>query len=888
MAVGWRYLLTWQRWLTLAAITLLSGCLGGTQEPDPVVADFPIAYVKRPLSLDNQGRLVNPDARRVTGFQPGGDLFLRERASPSAAERNITARLTGGLGDVKDVEVSYDGKKLLFALHLPEIEGATPENQPSWNIWEYDITTDRLRRIISGNITAEAGQDIAPHYLPDGRIIFASTRQSQSGAVLLDEGKPQFAALDENNGEPATVLHVMSAYGSDIHQVSFNQSHDFDPTVLSSGEVVFSRWDRMGSSNAVNLYKMRPDGTELESYYGAHSHAGTVTGSTIQLLQAREMADGRLASLVRPFNGTQGGGDIVLIDSARYANASQPTWPNQFLTAAGQQSTTAGQIPSDNLPSPAGRFLSAYPLHDGSSRLLVSWSLCRVLISGASQPCTAERLADPLVEMAAPLYGVYIYDHQARTMLPVVVPQEGMVMSDVVSVEPRTTPPILPDKMVGGELSAALAAERVGILHIRSVYDMDGSDASPAGLASLSDPAKTTPDQRPARFLRLVKSVGIPQRLSNGQRVPGTAFGRSSQQRMREIIGYAPIEPDGSVMVKVPANVAITLEVLDKDGRRIDGRHQNWLQLKAGETVECSGCHNHASGKAHGRRDGRPPVNAGAQTSGMAFANTPPSWTALAGETMAQTRARISCYTDCAALRPRVDVVFSDVWTDPAVRVPAADFAYRYSDLATPRPVSDACVTQWSSTCRIVIHYPDHVHPLWGLNRQVLDANGAVVADHTCSTCHNSVNGAGNPQVPAAQLDLGDGASGEQPAHLKSYRELLFPDDQVELRDGVLQDVTVQVPSVDANGNPVFEVDINGNFVLDANGNPIQAMTTAPVPVTVALSTSGARSSLVFFNRFNAGASHAGWLSKAELRLLSEWLDIGAQYYNDPFRIPTN
>jgi hypothetical protein len=43
-----------------------------------------------------------------------------------------------------------------------------------------------------------------------------------------------------------------------------------------------------------------------------------------------------------------------------------------------------------------------------------------------------------------------------------------------------------------------------------------------------------------------------------------------------------------------------------------------------------------------------------------------------------------------------------------------------------------------------------------------------------------------------------------------------------------------------------------------------------------------------FFSKFAAGGSHAGWLSPAELRLVSEWLDIGAQYFNDPFAVPVD
>jgi hypothetical protein len=54
------------------------------------------------------------------------------------------------------------------------------------------------------------------------------------------------------------------------------------------------------------------------------------------------------------------------------------------------------------------------------------------------------------------------------------------------------------------------------------------------------------------------------------------------------------------------------------------------------------------------------------------------------------------------------------------------------------------------------------------------------------------------------------------------------------------------------------------------------------------MSAAGARASVRFFSRFDAGGSHAGYLSPDELRLIAEWLDIGAQYYNNPFDVPVN
>jgi hypothetical protein len=45
---------------------------------------------------------------------------------------------------------------------------------------------------------------------------------------------------------------------------------------------------------------------------------------------------------------------------------------------------------------------------------------------------------------------------------------------------------------------------------------------------------------------------------------------------------------------------------------------------------------------------------------------------------------------------------------------------------------------------------------------------------------------------------------------------------------------------------------------------------------------------VAFFTKFAPGGSHAGRLTSAELRLVSEWLDIGAQYFNDPFAVPVD
>jgi len=98
--------------------------------------------------------------------------------------------------------------------------------------------------------------------------------------------------------------------------------------------------------------------------------------------------------------------------------------------------------------------------------------------------------------------------------------------------------------------------------------------------------------------------------------------------------------------------------------------------------------------------------------------------------------------------------------------------------------------------------------------------------------------------------------------------------------------IDVLVPLLDGNGDPVYEVDEDGELILDANGDPIPVFVN--VNIGPALSSNGAVSSRRLFDRFLAGGSHAGYLSDAELKLLAEWLDIGAQYYNNPFDVPQN
>ena len=242
--------------------------------------------------------------------------------------------------------------------------------------------------MITADITSEAGHDVSPHYLPDGRIIFSSTRQRQSKAILLDENKPQFEAFDEDRNEPAYLLHVMSDTGdaADLHQVSFNQSDDFDPVVLDNGKIMFSRWDNAGNVNGIHLYQMNPDGTELELLYGAESHLTGTNNGQVQFIGAREMMDGRIMAIVRPFDQPELGGAITIIDAQTVRR--EHSIDRRIPGMTGPRKSRRRRIkcaPTTCLRQAGG---SAPRSRSGTAagRVLVSWAICRLAEPDPADP----------------------------------------------------------------------------------------------------------------------------------------------------------------------------------------------------------------------------------------------------------------------------------------------------------------------------------------------------------------------------------------------------------------------------------------------------------------------------------------------------------------------
>ena len=900
------------RGLACGVLGLLAGCsegpggggigIGNGQDPDPATVDFPIFYIRHqvPEDQDNVTR-VRPF---VEDDEYAATLWKRDRASPGAPETEITARLRTAAFesfgfdaesrfDIKDLAVAPDGLHVAFALRGP-LDDFDEDETPNWGIWEYHIGTDTLRRVISSKTTAEAGQDVAPNYLPDGRIVFSSTRQRQAKAILIDEGKSQFEAATEARNESAFVLHVMNPDGTDIHQISFNPSSDLYPQVLQNGRVLFTRWDRAGR-DGLHLYTTNPDGTDTQLHYGAVSH-GTGTqvagvSTPIEFMRAREMSDGRIMVLTRQRTNVDFGGNLTIINTSAFVENTQTTLAAAGTPGTAQSPATLNDVRTVPGPSPGGRFNSGFPLWDGSGRILVSWTQCRLLDTADPTrivPCTVDRLAAPDVQTATPLYSIWMFTPSQNTILPVMPPVEGVMVTEAVAAQPRNPLPTVVVDKKPPVLDADLFAEGAGLLSIRSIYDIMGSTGN-VSIPNISNPANTGPyNSRLVRFIRIEKPVSIPD--DDDLADPDNAvFGPTGV--MREIVAYAPVEPDGSVRMKVPANIAFQISLLDANGRRVnnangsDNRHRSWLSVRPGEVLECNGCHtrNNAAPLVHGRKFLFNAAYNGANPG--PFPGAVDTIFAESGDTMAQARSRAtsSCPDSTGTARPAscglqsitpsANVVFEEIWARGAL--PATSFVWSHQDLTTARPTNAHCYPVWTPTCRITIHYqtigapprPGHIMPLWTVDRVPADpagidtnADGVLEPTYKCTSCHDRVSVLGAVQLPKSSLELLPGtACNAQNLFDNTYCQLLRPRDELVL---------------DPQGAVVTRQSL---VPLDANGQPTEII---PL-ITAPMRASDARGSR-FFNVMNT-APHQGMLSPAELRLLSEWLDIGAQYYNDPF-----
>ncbi len=877
---------------------LLSACAGGNDQGSSLLTNtsfdnstselttlnIPIFYVKRVIPSEVQ------DIEAPYAFNPGAQLYMRATSSALSPEVNITASIHGdNLNyDVKDLAISPDGKRLVFAMHAPEPDPDNPVN--GWEIWEYIIETNNLHRVVSPSSLTETfkNHDFSPEYIysPNDNnddnviIVFSSTRLGSKAQIrLINEGKGNFNSLEEDSAITTTTRQEGNAIytsnlfiydgSSDIsRQITFNASHDLNPLPLPSGDILFTRWDNIktGNNDAFSLYKTTQYGEQTELQYGYHSHKihGSDNDEAIigKLKLVPNESDNKVMGILhqRSMDGFIYGGAIVTLDWENYVDDNQPTAPNTGVPGNGLNYISRNDVKTNQTLSLGGRFSSVTPLNDGSGRLLVSYSSC-IFSTDLIDFIFCSSSTNPVNQFTR--YGLWIYQpgiNGSNDLLqPIDTGELFYMYTDVVIAETSTSPLVISS----GSSNPNLANDDLAILNIRSINDFDGTEQTTFSAA---------------RFLRLVKSVPIPD--DEVEAFGNNMIGINRTQLMREIVGYLPVEPDGSVRGIVPANVPLMISVVDDTGKRISVRHNHWISLSSNETFECKGCHSSSSTLPHGRYDAQPAsTNIGASNS-----NTYPGTAITAcspGDTMAETRTTPNCSPITEQL-PNADLAYDDIWTS----IPFTTIDYTN----TPVSPQNSFCSPWQALCRIIINYETHIQPIWEATRTAVDDGSGNMID-SCTGCHTTNGGT---RVPAAQLDLTSTPSVITSDHLTSYRELLASSSHLTLNNGVLVTREEQCPSTDIDGNPITIINTFSNIgrVMDtsgANSSPDffdcltqdNACDDNVIPTSIGCTESSTDPVLN-----EPVINHNSLLSESELRLIAEWLDLGAQYYNNPSDIP--
>ncbi len=227
-----------------------------------------IIFVERkPYSSDHYYTDIN-NGTSPDRFLPENGIYIfnirtqQERAVVTAAD------MPGGKGFLGKMSLSFDAKKVLFDFR------ETP--QSGFRIWEVGIDGTGLRQVLQPpkdetEKVARWGRsfhtdDIHPNYLPDGDIIFSSTRCEHT---VLCGGS---AAL------VVPVLYRMSPDGTRVEQLTNSPVSEFCPVVREDGRVMYHRWEYVdkGARVGKTIWSMNPDGTKARELYGVADDTTTV------------------------------------------------------------------------------------------------------------------------------------------------------------------------------------------------------------------------------------------------------------------------------------------------------------------------------------------------------------------------------------------------------------------------------------------------------------------------------------------------------------------------------------------------------------------------------------------------------------------------------------
>ena len=412
-----------------------------------------------------------------------------------------------GQETVIDPVLRFDADRLLFAQN-----GAREKN---WRLWEIGVDGQGLRQV-----TPDGGADVGhfdPCYLPDGRIIFAST--------AVYQGLPcEFGA------QAMVCLYLFDPARQTVRQLTFEQDSDWCPTVLPNGRVLYQRWEYTDQSHANSriLFHMNPDGTDQREFRGSGSwfpasffYAKPIPGESHQVIG---VAGGH--------HGTPRSGRLLIFDPSQGRHDAEGIV--QEIPGRGQKVVP---IVRDRL------------VDDVWPQFLMPWPL------SAKYHLVAAKLRPDA------LWGIYLVD--VFDNITLIKEVEGAALLWPIPLQKTVRPPVLADRVD--------LASNESTVFITDIYAGPGLKGVPRGA---------------------VKKVRVIEYYFSRRGFGGLygTLGLDGPWDVKRILGTVPVEKDGSVHFKIPANTPLSIQPVDEKGQALQIM-RSWFVGMPGEAVSCAGCH---------------------------------------------------------------------------------------------------------------------------------------------------------------------------------------------------------------------------------------------------------------------------------------------------------
>jgi hypothetical protein len=487
--------------------------------------------------------------------KPGGGLYvLRDFTTDAPSEQCLTTGFQHP-GSFLRPALSYDGRRILFAWcrHYPWLAGhpnkldkSTVPEDAFYHLFEMNADGSGLRQLTRGKY-----DDFDGRYLPDGRIVFLSTRRGQFVQAGRESAAHTLARADlpdcyvRCGGGPERpvavyTLHTMKADGSELCAISPFEMFEWTPEVGRDGSILYSRWDYVDRDNMpyMGLWAIHPDGLNARLVYGNFTKAPHCT------FEPRPVPGSHKIVFTASAHHAQTMGSLVLLDPSVDTEGPAPV------------TRLTPEVPFPEIEGwPKTSYAHPWPLSERFH--LVAWG------------CEGQRVPGPegwsrwhAVQRPPDGMALHVFDAATGTK-ELLWADPAMTCGDPIPLRPRERPPALAG-------APAWGGPKEGRFLLADVY---------RGLKTVK--------RGEIKSLRL---VAVPAKTHPAMNFPN--MGLTADDPGKCVLGTVPVEADGSAHFRAPAGVTLFFQALDARGLALQTM-RSATHVQPGQTLGCIGCHEH-------------------------------------------------------------------------------------------------------------------------------------------------------------------------------------------------------------------------------------------------------------------------------------------------------